>query len=265
MSPRHAIFTFCLPLLIACAGQRSDASDYPGLQTPSQADTEITRTLERALDSNRLAMLVLGSNWCHDSKDFASMIRQPPLSDWLEQHYEVSFFNVGYLDHIKMYVEPYAVPVIYGTPTVLVVDPVTGTLLNRSDHYYWRNASNLSDEDARRYFEAYLSEPAEPKALSPALAAALQNIDDFESTQAQRIYHAYALLGPMLEKLENGEKVPGFNQDWKNLAGMRSAITGDLKRLRESAIAQDMAGVSDIQLEFPNYELFSDAAVKPAL
>jgi hypothetical protein len=205
-------------------------------------------------------MIVLGANWCHDSTDFAKLLKNPGVAPDIDKHYEVQFINVGYLDHIREFVTPYGVPVIYGTPTVMVVKPGTNTLLNRDSLSYWRNASNLGATDARVYFAQYSlatptpSDPSESAALKTAMAS----IDQFEQEQAQRIYAAYAALGPLLKSMEAGQPAPDFKDKWGNLAKMRSAITGDLAALRASAVKQDVAGVTKIKLDFPSYALFID-------
>jgi hypothetical protein len=251
-------FIWITLFLSACASEPT--TPYPQSQGSEQALAEMQLTRDRAAQEDKLAMFVLGANWCHDSTDFAKLLKNPGVAPDIEKHYEVQFINVGYLDHIREFVTPYGVPVIYGTPTVMVVNPGSNTLLNRGSLPYWRNASNLDAADARVYFEQF--SPATPipadASESPALQAALASIDQFEQNQAQRIYTAYAALGPLLKSMEAGEPAPGFKNKWGNLAKMRSAITGDLAALRASAVKQDAAGVTKIKLDFPSYALFID-------
>lgn len=255
---RHLLLPLIL-LVAACAGQGGQVADaYPPPQAPAEATATIDSVIAEAGASGKLAMLVLGANWCHDSRDFARMVEKPALAEWLDQYYVIGLFNLGYLDHMQTYLEPFDVPVLYGTPTVLVVDPKTGQLLNPDLHYYWRNASLLDAEDARTYFAVYLTPREEPAALSAELAAALVRIDRFEVNQARRISQAYAVLGPMMVLYEQGSPPADFDDKWSNLAKMRGQITDDLQALRQSAREQDAAGVSPIELEFPSYPLFID-------
>jgi hypothetical protein len=122
-------------LFILVIIQPALAAPYPPLQTAGEATAAVDSVLAEAKASDRLAMLVLGGNRCHDSTDFAAMIREPELAAWLEENYTIRLFNIGYLDHIKANLAPFGVPVIYGTPTVLVVDPASGELLNPYLHY----------------------------------------------------------------------------------------------------------------------------------
>jgi hypothetical protein len=249
----------CLTLFLsACAS--GPIAPYPQSQSSEQALADMQLTRDRAAQDDKLAMFVLGANWCHDSTDFAKLLDDSRVAAYIDQHYEVQFINVGYLDHIREFVTPYAVPVIYGTPTVMLVKPNSNTLLNRDSLPYWRNASNLSTSDALVYFEGY--SPATPIPSDPvesaALKTALASIDQFEQEQAQRIYIAYAALGPLLKSMEAGQATPGFKDKWGNLAKMRSTITGDLRVLRASAVKQDAEGVTHIKLDFPTYALFID-------
>ena len=54
-----------------------------------------------------------------------------------------------------------------------------------------------------------------------------------------------------------------FEEKWDNLATMRGQITKDLKALRATAREQDKNGIAPIELEFPEYSLFTDEALAP--
>jgi hypothetical protein len=245
--------------LTACTSQQ-DIHPYPATGQPQQVIADMSATRERAAANDKLAMYVLGANWCHDSTDFATLIEKGEAAPLIAQRYEVQFINVGYLEYIRDYVSLYDVPVIYGTPTVMVVQPSTNKLLNRSTLPYWRSASNLTSADALRYFEQFDANTAPAAVVPPsaALQRALAQIDQFEVAQAQRIYAGYQVLGPMLQAMEEGRPAAGFEKKWGNLGKMRSALPADLKRLRASAREQDQQGITDIKLQFPHYALFTD-------
>lgn len=258
---RIAVNLLLLPLLLqlsACAS--GPALPYPDKQDRQQVLTAIQDVRTQALQNDKLALYVLGANWCHDSVDFASMLKRPETALVLESEYVVQFINVGYLENIREYVNLFDVPVIYGTPTVMIVDSGTGTLLNRDALSEWRNASNRKPDEARDYLAHYATQQAAPAAAgrSPALDRALRSIDEFEQRQAERIYAAYKILSPLLAAKDKGKPAPGFDVKWSNLAAMRSAITNDLADLRRSAHEQDAAGATAIELSFPDYLLFND-------
>ena len=76
--------------------------------------------------------------------------------------------------------------------------------------------------------------------------------------QAERIYAAYAVLGPILESWDKDKPNPEFQEKWEELAKMRSTITVDLAAMRASAAAQAATGTTAILIEYPDYPLFVD-------
>jgi len=121
-------------------------------------------TRQKAAAENKLAMYILGANWCHDSTDFAALLKDPSVAPMIEQGYDVQFINVGYLQYIREYVNPYEVPIIYTTPTVMVVEPHSNTLLNRASLPYWGTASSRKPQDVSDYFKQFSAgtPPPEP-------------------------------------------------------------------------------------------------------
>ena len=261
MTSRFARLLLILLVLPVAASAKSDgealypeAVDYPVIFEQMDA------ARERAIASDRLVLYVLGANWCHDSTNLLQKIDQPAVASVLDKYYEVNLINVGYLEYVREVVSRYRVPVIYGTPTVLVVEPRTNTLLNRDSLPYWRSAEMRSLDETVAYFKQWRPDsslPA-PDNVGPALAGALYQIDTFEIAQAERIYRAYAVLGEMMRELGEDKPDKDFYRLWENLAAMRSSITEDLEALRASAESQAAAGADYIELEFPSYSLFID-------
>lgn len=249
-----------LALLISACSSSPASAPYPTPIDDSQVLAEMAATREQAFANQQLAMYVLGANWCHDSVDFVDLLADPGVAPQIQANYVVQFINVGNLEHIKPFVTAYDVPVIYATPTVMVVDPVANRLLNRTTMSYWRNASNMNAADTADYFQQFSAAdlPPMPATPSPALQQALTAIDKFEDAQAQRIYVAYAQLGALMATMDASQPTPEFGTKWGNLAKMRSTITADLQNLRDEAAAQDAAGIRSITLVFPSYALFTD-------
>jgi hypothetical protein len=250
----------CL-FLTACANQQA-AQPYPAAGHPQQVVANMEATRQKAAADNKLAMYILGANWCHDSTDFAALLKDPAVAPIIKQGYNVQFINVGYLQYIREYVSLYEVPVIYTTPTVMVVEPHSNTLLNRASLPYWGAASSGQPQDVIDYFGQFSTgtPPPHPTPASPQLQRALNSINLYEREQAQRIYTAYAELGVLMKAMDAGQPSQEFNKKWGNLANMRSALPPALKDLRQSARAQDALGITDIELRFPHYALFTDRA-----
>jgi hypothetical protein len=238
----------------------ADATPYPPVQTQADTLAELKASRERAIKSQKLLMVVLGANWCHDSVGFVTKLQHSDIRKLIDQRYLVQLVNLGFMDQIREIVGHYEIPVIYGTPTVIVVEPVTNTVLNRYSLPFWRNADAISDEDTLDYFSSWT--PGQtvlpPPPESPQLAAALADIDAFEGEQAGRIYLAYAELGDIMRDMDADNPSDEFVRKWTNLEDMRGSITEDLKSLRAGARRQAKAGTSPIKLDYPGYPLFID-------
>lgn len=251
-------------LLIACLSDTAAADrDVPALFPETTAyddiDQSIAASRQAAIEHDKLLMIVMGADWCHDSRAFVNYLQDPSFAALVEQRFIVQRVNVGYYDFVRDVITRWNVPVIYGTPTVLVVEPVTDTLLNRDSLPTWRNAASMSATDATAYFDDF--QPGPPTVTpqpSPALMEALAEIDQYEQDQADRIYLAYAEIGAMMREMGDARPGPAFNEKWDQLAAMRRDITVDLERLRTEARTRAAAGETDIELAYPHYPLFID-------
>ncbi|MEM9058614.1 MAG: hypothetical protein AAGD86_14135, partial [Pseudomonadota bacterium] len=97
--------------LAACASGPSQP--FPDTQDRQSVMAAIQDARQRALQNNRLAMYVLGANWCHDSAGFAGLLGEADTAKLIEADYELQFINVGYLENIRDVVTLFDVPVIY--------------------------------------------------------------------------------------------------------------------------------------------------------
>ena len=246
--------------LTACASLGPDPKPYPAHQSSYAAiEADIAQARENAIADGTLLMLVLGANWCHDSVGFVEKTQDPQVVALLQERYTVQLVNVGNLEFIKEIVTQYEVPIIYGTPEVLVIEPNSNSLLNRDRLSYWRSADSHSIEDTLEYFEAFRpGDLPETEQLSAALSAAYERIDTFEEEQAGRLYQAYADLGRQMAN--NGDSKPSatFLENWKNVGAMRGSTPEDLNSLRASAREQNARGIDPIELNFPHYDLYID-------
>jgi len=220
---------------------------------------DVDAVLARAESEDKLALIVMGANWCHDSRGLVEHFSDPELAATLEQDFETILVDVGLLERGKDLITRFGMPVIYGTPTVLIVDPKSRRLLNKSTMFRWRDSASIPVEEARAYFSG-MTEPAtwdaeEEGDIPPALSTLFEEIGAFEVTQAERIYKGFEVIGPMLG-LESDERPDYFTDYWKQLAGLRYAITDDLARLRAEAKERVLAGETDIKLDYPEYPAF---------
>ncbi len=236
-----------------------DVTRYPATSGYEQIDASLAEAREAAAESGKLLMVVMGADWCHDSRAFIDYLDDPAFASLIAERYVVERVNVGFYEYVRGVVDHWDVPIIYGTPTVLVIEPDSNTVLNRDSLSYWRNADSLGVEKTVPYFDRY-HPGAAPPAGSPSevLAEAMANIDAFERQQAERLYVAYADLGERLRALGDASPDAEFIERWDNVAAMRGSITTDLDTLRSEARAQDEAGAELIRLTYPEYDLYTD-------
>ncbi len=227
---------------------------------------DVDKIISVAKKNNKLALIVMGANWCHDSRSLARNLFASEVKEVIEANYELLFVNVGYMEKVKPVITRFGMPIIYGTPTALIIEPNSEVLLNRQNINLMRDADSISLEDTKAYFEDIANNRhnllkslsfLDPKIDQVKLKNLNQQIDRFEQTQANRIYSAYDVIGPMIKERSLGTKNKNFMKYWKSASKLRYKITGDLDKLRAHAIKIARQKDSTQTLEFPKYPKFA--------
>jgi len=256
----------CILTLTICLGGvvghvRAADTDPDGrlYQASENPLADVQRALDRAEDADRLALVVLGANWCHDSRALASRLHRPPLAELIQQHYELVFVDAGFLDKGRAVMQRFGVAHYYATPTVLIIDPSSGQPINDEDRHQWSNAFKIDMSTSVQYFEKWQKDGsgAEPVVDSAELQRLYAEIDVFEQQLAERVAAGYAVVGPMLEAYAAGNEPEAFDASWNELRDFRVAIPDDIRKLRDEAQRRVSEGEKDIQLLFPEYPLLS--------
>ena len=249
----------CSGLVVGCASAAETDSGGRLFQPSVDPLADVQQALRRADDGDRLVLVVLGANWCHDSRALASRLHQPPLAELIQQHYELVFVDVGYYDKGRAVLQPFGVAHFYATPTVLIIDPSSGQSLNDEDRHIWSNAYNIDMSSSVQYFEKWAMNDsvADPVMDSTQLRQLYAEIDQFEQQLAERVAAGYAVVGPMLEAYEAGNAAAAFDASWNELRDFRMAIPDDIRELRDEAQRRVSEGEKDIQLQYPEYPLLS--------
>ena len=222
---------------------------------------DLAAGIDAARYSNRLLLVVMGANWCHDSRALASRLYKEPLSNTVNENYEILFVDVGYLEKGKEVINSLGIPVYYATPTVLIIDPDTGLVVNNKNRHQWANAANVSMEESLEYFQQFAE--YEPNALQSEaetdanLKVLLTEIEAFEQIQSDRLYQAYAVLAPMLHAYKKGDKDAFSQATWDEVRDFRYQVPVDVEALQVEASKRVAAGENDIQLNYPVYPAFS--------
>jgi thiol-disulfide isomerase/thioredoxin len=241
---------------VGCASAAETDPDGKLFQPSADPLADVQQALDRADEGDRLALVVLGANWCHDSRALASRLHSPPLAQLIQQHYELVFVDVGFLDKGRDVVQQFGVPHFYATPTVLIIDPSSGALINDEDRHIWGNAYNIGMSSSVQYFEKWATNDsvADPVPDSAQLRQLYVEIDQFEQQLAERVAAGYAVVGPMLKAYKAGNAPEDFDASWNELRDFRTAIPDAIRELRDEAQRRVSAGDKDIQLVYPEYE-----------
>lgn len=146
------LFAALLLALSLAGANPALAADYPeaaSYDASADAAKQLDDALARAQASGRKVLLVMGANWCHDSRALAGWLATPRFQQLVAEKYELLFVDVGspQTDEGRNLdlAERYGI-VIKSTPTVLVLSP-TGELLNRKAATKWGNASSRSEDE----------------------------------------------------------------------------------------------------------------------
>jgi len=222
---------------------------------------DVTAVLDAARKNHKLALVIMGANWCHDSRALAARLDTEPLRTVVSEHYETVFVDVGYLDKGKKVITSLGPPVYYATPTVLIVDPMNGQLVNAQNRHQWANAYNISMDESVAYFQQManmdLTTLQGKDEVDGTLQELLTEIDAFEELQADRLYEAYKLIGPMLKTYKEGDKDAFSEAHWNEVRDFRYKVPGDIDALRAEAEKRVATGDNNIKLDYPEYMAFS--------
>ena len=149
----------CWPLLLAgCAmapvdmNPRAAVSNHPEASVFDRidnAEAALDAALMRAKAEDKRVLMVLGANWCHDSRAFAGWMETDRFAALLERAYVPLYLDAGSPQsgqgrHLDLAAR-YGVSGIEGTPTVIVLTS-EGSVVNADSAKSWRNAASRSED-----------------------------------------------------------------------------------------------------------------------
>jgi len=127
--------------------------DYPeaaSYEVSEDAEADVNAALARAGENSTRVLLVMGANWCHDSRALAGWLGTERFAGLIEREYELVFVNVGRPQsgdgHNLQIAKRFGVEELPGTPNLLVLTP-DGELVNGDTATTWRDAASR-EEDA---------------------------------------------------------------------------------------------------------------------
>ena len=237
-------------VLTACSTSRNQAGEsvYQPSVDPMQ---DVQLGLNTAKAQNKLLLVVMGAQWCHDSRTFAENLKHQRLSKILSKQYHIVFIDVAYYNDLRAITQRFEQAHYYATPTIMIIDPQTERLVNASDMHIWGAADSIALADYIAYFEGYANNPLPAYYPIPAKHAA--SIMAFEQEHSARLMQAYNFLVPgMKAEDKTGEANEAFYQHWGEVRQYRASLQKDIQVLRTQAIEQ-----ANLPLTLPTYPAFS--------
>jgi len=221
--------------------------------------SQVEQTLATAKSQNKQALFVLGAQWCHDSKGLAQNFSTPQMQKILQENYQVLFIDVGYLEKGFDVVKQFELPVYYGTPTVMVVEPNSAKILNRQTMQKWLSADRVPLAEYIEYFDNFATSNKVTVEVNKPMQTYLNKINNFEKQQAQRLKIAYGIVGPLLQQYmeSDNKKASGeFSNKWEQVHDLRYRIQDDIQDLIAQAKSNVATG-SSAPLILPTYPAFT--------
>ncbi|MGQ8366213.1 thioredoxin family protein [Glaciecola sp. 1036] len=224
--------------------------------TPSSDAVEkLQQVITTGKTENKLVLAVFGAQWCHDSRALSETFSIPDFHSQLQDKFAVQFVDVGYLENRSEALSELNLIGFYGTPTVVIFDPVNNKVLNRQDHVDWTNAAS---KDYSAFEEYFLSDKfkiqSDAETLNPNQQKKMNTIKAFEQIQAKRLKRAYQKLSPLLKSYkENPEQDhEEFYAVWREVRQFRIQLDSDIVGLIDS-----VKSAPEESITFPTYPSFS--------
>jgi hypothetical protein len=140
-------------LMVAGAALAEGEHPYPEARSyavSEDAMADVDAALARAGENGRRVLLVMGANWCHDSRALAGWLETERFAALVDAEYELVFVNVGMPQsgdgHNLAVARRFGIEKLAGTPSLLVLT-AEGEPVNGDTATSWRNTASR-EEDA---------------------------------------------------------------------------------------------------------------------
>lgn len=118
----------------------------PEIDASAAVDDALARAAERKVN----VLIVLGANWCHDSRAFAGWSESERIGALIAERFEIVFINVGMPQegdgHNQHIVRRFGLENQEGTPMVIMAS-YDGIILNPETAQSWRNTASRSEDE----------------------------------------------------------------------------------------------------------------------
>lgn len=141
--------------IAAAQNERSLYDDEPRpFDETADAMGDVDAALVAAKATGKRPLLILGGNWCHDSRGLAKKFETAPLQFLIDGNYLPVWVDVGHRDRNLDVARRFGIDEILGTPTVLILSP-DGALINRESVHDWRTADSKTMAETVDYFDSF--------------------------------------------------------------------------------------------------------------
>ena len=205
----------------------------------------------KAVEDNKLLLVVLGAQWCHDSTGLAATFSNPQMHDILQTRFETIFIDLAYFEDRHNAVQKYGYPAFFGTPTVMVIDPKTNVLLNHNTISKWQNADSVPFEE---YIEFFKTIDITPQVSQHQNSESHLQLELFMQKEVERLKKGFDHLRPIWESVRSGnEESEDLLEDVaEEVWNFRVKLQKDFHRLHEQ-IDQN----NSQELDYPEYDELS--------
>lgn len=125
------------------------------LETPNDT-AMLDAALADAKAKGKLAVIVFGGDWCHDSRALATVLTSQDFTNEFGARFAVTFVDVGIpqagqgrnLDLVKRF----GVKNLNSTPAMFVISPKGKRINSKKDAISWRNADSRTPEEVLGWF-----------------------------------------------------------------------------------------------------------------
>lgn len=125
---------------------KPDARSY---LVSDDASADVDAALARARQSGKRVLLVMGANWCSDSRALAGWLATERFAELIDRKYELVFVNIGMPrtgdGHNLGIGRRFGLQELPGLPNVLVLTS-DGVLVNPTTATSWRNAESRTGD-----------------------------------------------------------------------------------------------------------------------
>ncbi len=166
--PRPVRFAFvALGVLLTCPAAASamvddEVSGHPEANPYAEdanAMMVVDAALRRASEKGKRVILVMGANWCHDSRGLAGLLETDRFTAMLDDNFEVVYVHAGQpreneaanLDVARRF----GIDTLIGTPNVFILTAAGERLNAEEDVLGWRDAASRDPDDVYEYFAGY--------------------------------------------------------------------------------------------------------------